>query len=237
MNDKAADSLATFRKANLEGTLNLARQSVVAGVKRFVFISSIGVNGSQTTLDEPFSELHKPSPHNAYALSKWEAEQGLMNIADKSGLEVVIIRPPLVYGSNAPGNFGSLMSAIVRGLPLPLGGIKNQRSFVSLDNLIDFIVTCITHPKAANQTFLVSDGHDLSTTELVLGAAEAANIHARLFRIPMWIMEIVTRLLGKEDALQSLYGNLQLDISKAYNLLGWKPPISVREGLSRTFGR
>ena len=233
MKDRVADSLAAFRKANLEGTLNLARQAVEAGVKRFVFISSIGVNGSQTTLGEPFSEADNPIPHNAYALSKWEAEQGLMRIADETELEVVIIRPPLVYGYNAPGNFGSLMHAVQRGWPLPLGAVDNLRSLVALDNLVDFIITCITHPKAVNQTFLVSDGQDLSITELVRGMAQVAGVPVRLLPVPVWALQAGAWLLGKGDAAQRLCGNLQLDISKAHNLLSWVPPISVREGLDR----
>lgn len=233
MTDTAVDPLTAFRTINAAGTLNLARQAVEAGVKRFVFISSVGVNGSQTALGKPFCEADKPNPHNAYALSKWEAEQGLLRIADETGLEVVIIRPPLVYGSNAPGNFGSLMRAVRRGWPLPLGAVHNQRSLVALDNLVDFIVTCIAHPQAANQTFLVSDGQDLSTTELVRGMAQAAGVSARLLPVPVWALQAAGTLLGKGDAVQRLCGNLQVDISKARQLLGWVPPISVDEGLRR----
>lgn len=233
MHDTVADPLATFRAVNVGGTLNLARQAVVAGVKRFVFISSIGVNGSQTTTGKPFSESCNPSPHNAYALSKWEAELGLLQIADETGLEVVIIRPPLVYGANAPGNFGSLLRAVKLGWPLPLGNVRNQRSLVALDNLVDFIITCITHPNAANQTFLISDGLDLSSTELVRGLAHAAGVHARLLPVPVWALEWVGRVLGKGDAVQRLCGNLQIDSSKARVLLGWRPKVSVNEGLRR----
>lgn len=236
MKEAHADSFAVFRTENTAGTLNLARQAVKIGTKRFVFISSIGVNGSQTTPDKPFSEVDKPHPHNAYALSKWEAEQGLKRIADETGLEVVIIRPPLVYGPNAPGNFGSLMRAVQRGWPLPLGAIHNQRSLVALDNLVDFIITCITHPQAANQTFLVSDGQDLSTTELVRGMAQAAGVPARLLPVPVWALQAGAALLGKGDAVQRLCGNLQVDISKARRLLGWVPPVSVEEGLRRAMG-
>jgi nucleoside-diphosphate-sugar epimerase len=149
---------------------------------------------------------------------------------------VVIIRPPLVYGYNAPGNFGSLVKAIKRGIPLPLRNINNQRSFIALDNLIDFIITCATHPKAANQTFLVSDGQDMSTPELIRGIAKAAGVPARLFPMPIWALEMSGSLLGKGDAIQRLCGNLQVDISKARDLLGWTPPISVEEGLKRAVG-
>jgi len=231
MKDTAPDPQAAFRTVNVEGTLNLARQAVEVGVKRFAFISSIGVNGAQTATARPFSETDKPNPHNAYALSKWEAEQGLLQLANETGLEVVIIRPPLVFGCNAPGNFGSLMRAVQRGWPLPLGAVHNQRSLVALDNLVDFIVTCITHPQAANQTFLVSDGQDLSTTELVRGMAQAAGVPARLLPVPVWALQAGATLLGKGDAVQRLCGNLQVDISKARNLLGWVPPVSLEEGL------
>ena len=236
MKDTAVDPLAIFRTINLDGTLNLARQAAEAGVTRFVFVSSIGVNGAQTVYGKPFSETDKPNPHNAYALSKWEAEQGLLRIAAETGMEVVIIRPPLVYGPEAPGNFGSLMRAVQRGWPLPLGAVHNQRSLVALDNLVDFIVTCITHPQAANQTFLVSDGQDLSTTELVRGMAQAAGVPARLLPVPVWALQAGASLLGKGDAVQRLCGNLQVDISKARSSLGWVPPVSVEEGLRRAMG-
>jgi nucleoside-diphosphate-sugar epimerase len=233
MGGTEVDPIAAFRTVNVDGTLNLARQAVKAGCKRFLFVSSIGVNGSQTQIGQPFSEVDQASPHNAYALSKWEAEQGLMRLADETGLEVVIIRPPLVYGYNAPGNFGSLMRAVQRGWPLPLGAVYNQRSLVALGNLVDFIVTCITHPQAGNQTFLVSDGQDLSTTELVRGMAHAAGVHARLLPVPVWALQAGASLLGKGDAVQRLCSNLQVDMSKARSLLGWVPPISVEEGLRR----
>lgn len=236
MKDSASDPLLAFRTVNVEGTLNLARQAVAAGVKQFVFISSIGVNGVQTPIGKPFSEADQPNPHNAYALSKWEAEQGLRHIAVETGLAVVIIRPPLVYGCNAPGNFGALMRAVQRGWPLPLGAVHNHRSLVALSNLVDFIVTCISHPQAANQTFLVSDGQDLSTTELVRGMAQAAGVPARLLPVPVWALQAGAKLLGKVDAVQRLCGNLQVDISKARNLLGWVPPVSVEDGLRRAMG-
>jgi len=233
LNDRATDPLAEFRRVNVAGTLRLAEQSASMGVRRFVFVSSIGVNGMQSAPGKAFSEADKPNPHNAYALSKWEAEQGLLRIAVETGLEVVIIRPPLVYGCNAPGNFGSLMRAVQRGWPLPLGAVHNQRSLVALDNLVDFIVTCISHPQAANQTFLVSDGQDLSTTELVRGMARAAGVPARLLPVSVWALQAGATLLGKGDAVQRLCGNLQVDISKARSLLGWVPPVSVDEGLRR----
>ena len=233
MRDYEGDSLTAFRTVNVAGTLSLARQAAITGVKRFVFISSIGVNGPQTKIGQPFSEADQPLPQHEYALSKWEAEKGLLHIAKDTGMEVVIIRPPLVYGKSAPGNFGALISAVQRGLPLPLGAVHNQRSLVALDNLVDFILTCITHPKAANQTFLVSDGQDLSTPALVRGMAQAAGVPARLLPVPEWALQTGAYLLGKGDQVQRLCGNLQVDISKARILLRWVPPVSVVEALRR----
>jgi len=233
MQDTEADPLTAFRAVNVEGTLNLARQAAAAGVTRFVFISSVKVNGESTQPGRAFTESHAPNPQDAYGLSKHEAEQGLRQLAANSGMEVVIIRPPLVYGPGVKANFAALMRAVQRGWPLPLGAVHNQRSLVALDNLVDFIVTCITHPLAANQTFLVSDGQDLSTTELVRGMARASGVPARLLPVPVWALQAGARLLGKGDAVQRLCGNLQVDISKARSLLGWVPPVSVEEGLRR----
>lgn len=233
LDDRAADPLAEFRRVNVTGTLNLAEQCAAMGVERLVFLSSIGVNGAQSVLGRAFTEVDNPGAHSAYALTKWEAEQALKVIAGGVELELVIIRPPLVYGCNAPGNFGSLMRAVQRGWPLPLGAVHNQRSLIALDNLVDFIITCVCHPQAANQTFLVSDGHDLSTTELVRGMAKAAGVPARLLPVPVWALRAGASLLGRGDAIQRLCGNLQVDISKARSLLGWVPPVSVEEGLRR----
>ena len=233
LNDRVADPLAAFRLVNTAGTLRLAERAVAMGVQRFVFVSSIGVNGVQTAHGKAFAEADEPRPHNAYALSKWEAERGLARIARETGLEVVIIRPPLVYGPGAPGNFGALMRAVQRGWPLPLGAVHNQRSLVALDNLIDFVITCIVHPQAAGQTFLVGDGRDLSTTELVRGMAHAAGVPVRLVPVPVWALQAGATVLGKGDAVQRLCGNLKVDISKARSVLGWIPPIAVEEGLRR----
>ncbi len=238
MKDTAPEPLMTFRTVNVQGVWSLARQAVKAGVTRFVFISSVGVNGTQTALGKPFFETDNPHPHNAYSLSKWEAEQGLQRMAEQTGLEVVIIRPPLVYGFGAPGNFGSLMQAVQHGWPLPLGAVcNNQRSLVALDNLVDLIVTCIDHPQAANQTFLVSDGHDLSTTELVRGIARAAGVSAHLLPVPVWALQAGATLLGRGDTVQRLCSNLQVDIAKARTLLDWVPLVSVDEGLRRAVTR
>jgi len=231
INELASDPLAAFQVVNVDGTLNLARQAVIAGVKRFVFISSIKVNGESTEPGHAFSEADAPNPQDAYGQSKHEAEQGLRQIAYDTGIEVVIIRPPLAYGPRVKANFAALMRAVQRGWPLPLGAVYNQRSFVALDNLVDLIVTCITHPQAANQTFLVSDGEDLSTPDLIRRMARAVNRPARLLPVPVWALKAGALLLGKGDAVQRLCGNLQVDISKSRTLLGWNPPISVDEGL------
>ena len=233
MHDTATDPLTAFRSVNVDGTLNLARQAAAAGVKRFVFISSVKVNGESTPPGRAFTEADAPNPQDAYGQSKHEAEQGLRQLAADTGMAVVIIRPPLVYGPGVKANFAALMRVVQRGWPLPLGAVHNQRSLVALDNLVDFIVTCITHPQAANQNFLVSDGQDLSTTELVRGMAQAAGVPARLLPVPVWALQAGASLLGTGDAVQRLCGNLQVDISKARSLLGWVPPVSVEEGLRR----
>jgi len=233
MADTATDPLAEFRRMNVLATLHLARDAAAAGVRRFVFISSVKVNGEATLPGQPFTAADVPAPLDPYGISKMEAEQGLRQLAADTGMEVVIIRPPLVYGPGVKGNFAALMRAVQKGWPLPLGSIHNQRNLVALDNLVDFIITCITHPQAANQTFLVSDGQDLSTTELVRGMAQAAGVPARLLPVPVWALEWAGRLAGKGDAVQRLCGNLQIDSSKARDLLGWVPKVSVQEGLRR----
>ncbi|UUZ64973.1 SDR family oxidoreductase [Polaromonas sp. P1-6] len=233
LHDTSADPLAAFRATNVQGTLNLARQAAAAGVNRFVFMSSVKVNGECTQPGQAFTEADMPDPQDAYGLSKHEAELGLRQLGADTGMEVVIVRPPLVYGPGVKANFAALMRAVQRGWPLPLGAVHNRRSLVALDNLADFIVTCMSHPKAANQTFLVSDGQDLSTTELVRGLARAAGVPARLLPVPDWALQAGAALLGKRDAVQRLCGNLQVDISKARSLLGWAPPVSVEEGLRR----
>jgi len=233
MKDEVADPLAEYRRVNVDGTLNLARQAAAAGVKRFIFISSIGVNGNINT--RPFTEDDTPNPAELYAQSKWEAELGLWEIQRESGMELVIIRPPLVYGPNAPGNFGSLMRWVEKGIPLPLGAIHNQRSLVAVDNLVDLIITCIDHPAAANQVFLAGDGQDLSTTELLRGVARAMGKPARLIPVPSSLLMLGATLLGKKAVAQRLLGSLQVDITKAREVLGWEPPVSVEEGLKRCF--
>lgn len=235
MKEQAADPIAEYRRINVEGTLKLAHQAVDAGVKRFIFISSIKVNGEQTSLGQSFTANDVPAPIDAYGMSKWEAEQGLQQLASETELEVVVIRPPLIYGPNVKGNFASIIKLVSRGLPLPLGAIHNQRSFVAVDNLIDLIVRCIDHPNAANQVFLASDGQDLSTTELLCGVARSMGNPVSLIPIPASLLMLGGTLLGKRSVAQRLLGSLQVDASKAQKVLGWKPPISVEEGLRRCF--
>ena len=232
MADTAVDPIAEFRRVNVLGTSNLARQAAAAGVRRFVFVSSIGVNGAATS-HRPFTSEDQAQPHSPYAQSKYEAELGLKALTAETGIEVVIIRPPLVYGPGAPGNFGSLMRWLKRGVPLPLGNIHNQRSLVGLDNLIDLIVTCLTHPAAANQTFLVSDGEDVSTKDLLRRMGQAMGHPARLIPVPTSWLRIAAAVVGKQDVAQRLCGSLQVDIEKARQLLGWSPPLTLDEGLKK----
>ena len=232
LEETSQDSLAEFRRINVEGTLNLARQAAAAGVRRFVFVSSIGVNGSETFL-RPFSAQDTAAPHSNYAMSKYEAELGLQVIVADSCMDLVILRPPLVYGPNAPGNFGSLMRWLRRGLPLPLGTIRNKRSLVALDNLVDLIMTCLTHPAAADQTFLVSDGEDVSTAELLRRMGRAMGRPARLIPVPASWLKLAAALVGKQDVAQRLCGSLQVDIEKTRRLLGWSPPLTLDQGLKK----
>jgi nucleoside-diphosphate-sugar epimerase len=232
MQEAANDPLVEFRRVNVQATLNLARQAAAAGVRRFVYISSIGVNGAET-FQLPFTAQDVAAPHSPYAVSKYEAELGLQELAAETGMEVVIIRSPLVYGPGAPGNFGSLMRWLKRGVPLPLGAIHNQRSLVSLDNLVDLIVTCLTHPEAANQTFLVSDGEDVSTTELLRRLGQAMGHPARLIPVPTSFLKLAAAMVGKQDVVQRLCGSLQVDIEKTRRLLGWTPPLTLDQGLKK----
>ncbi|MFS1291755.1 UDP-glucose 4-epimerase family protein [Pseudomonas piscis] len=231
MHESSKDPLASFRKVNVEGTLNFARQAAAKGVRRFIFISSIKVNGEET-FGTPYTADSQPAPVDPYGISKLEAEQGLMRIASQTGMEVVIIRPVLVYGPGVKANFLSMMKWLNKGVPLPFGAINNSRSLVALDNLVDLVVTCIDHPKAANQTFLVSDGDDLSTTLLLKKMAQALNKPARLLPVPSLFLKLAAFMLGKKSLSQRLCGSLQVDIAKNRELLGWKPPLSVDSALS-----
>lgn len=230
---EAGNALAWFRETNTSATLGLAYSAAMSGVKRFIFISSIGVNGNKSV--RPFSPSDCPMPTEAYAKSKLEAERGLWKIQRETGMEVVVIRPPLVYGFGAPGNFGKLLKLAKKSLPLPLGAISNKKSFVALDNLIDLIVTCIDHPNAANETFLVSDDHDLSTTELLTLMTQAAGKRPRLLPVPMSVIQWGASVLGKKAVADRLCESLQVDVTHTKETLGWRPPVSVEEGIRRCF--
>lgn len=231
MSETSTDPMVEFRRVNVEGTLNLARQAAAAGVQRFVFVSSVKVNGEATTLGQPFSADDLPAPIDPYGVSKMEAEGGLREISAKTGLEVVVIRPPLVYGPGVRANFRALMRAVRNYIPLPLGAVHNLRSLVAIDNLTDFIVTCIQHPAAANHIFLVSDGNDLSTPELIRRMAHTMGKPALLLPIPVSLLEAGAACLDKRDVIRRLCGSLQVDITKNRSLLNWIPPIGVDEGL------
>lgn len=229
MRESTVDPLAEFRRVNVAGSLKLAHQAAAAGSRRFVYLSSIKVNGEAGV----FTEADRPAPEDAYGISKHEAEQGLQEIATNTGLEVVIIRPPLVYGPGVRANFHALMRAVACGIPLPLGAIDNRRSLVALDNLVDFILVCAAHPAAANELFLVSDGDDLSTSDLIRRLARTMGRPARLIPVPPAMLMAAATLLGKRDVARRLLGSLQVDICKARRLLTWMPAVSVDEGLRR----
>jgi len=234
MDEQSTDPLAAFRQVNVDGTLRLASEAAKAGVKRFIYMSSVKVNGECTQPGQPFTEEDTAHPEDAYGLSKLEAEQGLFLIARQTGIAVVIIRPPLVYGDGVKANFASMMRVVKRGIPLPLGAIHNQRSFLYVRNLVSFIRVCMDHPKAANQVFLVSDGRDISTTELLTRCAQVLGVKSRLLPVPQGWLTFCAALLGKGAVAQRLCGNLQLDISKARSRLGWTPPFAVEDGLHET---
>ncbi|CAI8763937.1 UDP-glucose 4-epimerase [Pseudomonas sp. IT-P171] len=234
MRESDADPLTAFRKVNVDGTLNLARQAAVAGVKRFVFISSIKVNGEGTPFGKPYTADDVPAPIDPYGVSKHEAEQGLLALAADTGMEVVIIRPVLVYGPGVKANMLSMMRWLYRGVPLPLGAIDNRRSLVSIENLVDLIVVCLDHPAAANQIFLVSDGEDVSTTGLLRRMGASLDRPVRLLPVPPGLLRCMAVLSGKGAISQRLLGSLQVDIEKNYRLLGWSPPVTLNQALLST---
>lgn len=235
MDDSAANPLDEFREVNTYGTLNLAQQAADAGVKRFIFISSIKVNGESTDLGFPFKPDDTFIPTDPYGLSKYEAEIGLHKIAKETGMEVVIIRPTLVYGPGVKANFASLMNLVSKGLPLPFGCItNNKRSLVSVNNLVDLIITCIDHPKAVNQVFLVSDDHDLSTSEMVREMAKSLSNPQWQLPIPKWCYRLAGNVFGKKDVVDRLLGSLQVDITHTKETLDWKPPQTLQEGFKET---
>ncbi len=235
MQEKAVDVLDEFRRVNCAGTEQLARQAAEAGVRRFVYLSSIKVNGERTTR-RPFRETDDAKPEDAYAVSKWEAERALARVSEENGLEVVIVRPSLVYGPGVKGNLLSLLRLVRAGVPLPLAGIDNRRSFVGLGNLADLLVAAVMHPGAAGEVFLAADGEDLSTPDLVRRIAWAMRKADRLFRFPPRLLEVASRLAGKSAACERLCDSLTVDASKARAVLGWMPTLSVDEGIDQMVG-
>ena len=236
MKDADADPLAAFRRVNVDGTLALARQAAEMGVRRFVFVSSVKVNGEVTQPGQAFTADDVPAPLDAYGISKLEAESGLQGIAVKTGMQIVVIRPPLVHGPGAKGNLATVQQFLQRGVPLPLGAINNRRSLVALDNLVDLIATCVTHNAAAGHTFLVSDGEDVSTTDLLRRMGQAMERPARLVPVPAAWLEYAARLLGKQEVAKRIFGSLQVDIEKTRRVLGWSPPLTLDEGLRKAAG-
>ena len=234
MDKYLADSLSEFRHVNVNGTLKLARQAAAAGVSRFIFISSAKVNGEGTPIDQPLTKADPPNPQDAYALSKWEAEQVLSKITEETGMEVVILRPPLVYGPGVKANFLRMIEFVARGIPLPFDRINNDRSFIYLGNLVEAIYICINHPKAAGQTYLVSDGEDVSTPELIRRVGVALGKSTRLFPFPPSLLRLAGKITGQLDAVERLVGSLTIDSSKIRRELGWKPPYTMEEGLKET---
>jgi len=238
MREESVDPLAEYRKVNRDATLALAQLAAQAGVKRFIFVSSIKVNGEMTRPGEMFTPDDYFVPSDPYGLSKYEAEQGLLAIARETGMEVVIIRPPLVYGPNVKGNFASMVNWVKKGVPLPLGAVRNLRSMVALDNLVDFIALCADRdrsPKAANELFLISDGVDVSTSDLLRKVAKACGVKSRLLPVSVGLMRLAAKALGKGAVADRLFGNLQVDSSKARDLLGWQPKVTMDEALVRMF--
>lgn len=233
MKDTAADPLAEFRTTNVDATLNLAKQAVQAGVRRFIFVSTVKVNGEETP-DQPFTVFDQPAPLDYYGQSKFEAEVALQALAKETGLELVIVRPPLVYGPRVRANFFKLIQITYMGFPLPFGGVNNRRSLVALDNLVDLLVTCISHPAAVNQTFLVSDDQDVSLSRLLKLIAQVMNKKLWLIPAPIKILQLFGALTGKSAVVNRLFGSLQVDISHTKQTLNWQPTMSVEQGIQQT---
>lgn len=234
MRDVSADPLADFLKVNLHGTENLAQQAARAGVKRLVYVSSIKVNGEATYGGTKFTETDEPFPQDPYGTSKMEAEQALHRIAQETGMEVAIVRPPLMYGAEVKGNFAQMLKILAKGMPLPLASVHNQRSLVYVENLVDALIACATHPAATGQTYLVSDGEDVSTPDLLRQLGAAMNHPARLFPCPQALLKLMGLLTGKSDQVERLIGSLIIDSSKIRRELGWTPPFSIEQALAET---
>jgi nucleoside-diphosphate-sugar epimerase len=234
--ERGRGDLADYRPVNVDGTRRLAEAAAQSGVRRLVFVSSLKVNGD-TTSSRPFQASDRPAPQDAYGISKWEAEHVVGEVAGKTGLETVVVRPPLVYGSGAKGNFARLCSAVRKGIPLPFGSVDNRRSLVALDNLVDLLVRCVAHPAAPGQTFMVSDGEDLSTPELIRRLARTMGTTARLLPVPPSALHMLGRLLGRGTDVARLVGSLQVDIEHTRQTLDWAPPVTVDQGLHRAVAR
>jgi len=234
MHDHETDVLSNYRKINVEGTRNLAKQAAESGVKRLVYLSSIKVNGEETN-DQPFSADQAPNPEDSYAISKMEAEAALRKIQKTTNMEVVIIRPPLVYGPGVKGNLLALVNMIKKGVPLPLGTVDNRRDLVSIYNLCDLIRVCILHPAAPGDTLLVSDNESISTTEMIRYIAKGLNRNARCFPVPIWALKYLAGLFGKKAKVEKLTGNLQIDMSPTQQVLDWNPPLTVAESFRKMF--
>jgi len=233
MHEVASDPLGEFRRVNVQGTLNLARQAIATGVRRFVFVSSIKVNG-EVTHSIPFRASDRPAPSDAYGITKLEAEEALRSLCSQSTMQLVIVRPPLVYGPGVKANFLRLIQAVDRGIPLPLGAIDNRRSMVAVGNLCDLLIRCVEHPDAAGRTFLVSDGQDLSTAELVRMIASALGKKPRLFAVPTDLLRLAARLTGKQAAADRVLGSLQIDMRDTCQTVDWMPPDTPFETIKQT---
>jgi nucleoside-diphosphate-sugar epimerase len=234
MSEAALDPLDEFRKVNLVGTIHLARAAEASGVRRLVYVSSIKVNGEETNVDKPFVETDIPSPQDPYGVSKWEAEQALYELARETGLEVVIVRPPLVYGPKVKGNFLQMLFVLAKGLPLPFANVRNLRSLIYVGNLVDALITCAVHPSAAGQTFLLSDGVDISTPDLLRQLGGALGSCARLFYCPQVLLKLAGRLVRKSEQIDRLVGSLRVGSGKIRLELNWTPPYSLKQGLQAT---
>lgn len=234
MNEDPNQSIDKFRAVNVKGTLRLAHQSIQAGVKRFIYISSIKVNGESTAFGRAFSADDTPRPLDAYGISKHEAEQQLLKLGHSGAIEVVIIRPVLIYGPGVGANFQQMMRWLAKGIPLPFGAVRNLRSLVSLDNIVDFVSTCVDHPRAANQVFVVSDGEDVSTTQLMQRLIACLGSRTWLIPVPVGVLTFMAGLVGRGAVAQRLFGSLQVDIRKNRELLGWRPPFTLTDGLKAT---
>lgn len=234
MHDDASDPLEEFRRVNVVGTEHLARSAAANGVKRFVYVSSIKVNGEETCGEKKFTEEDAPCPQDPYGVSKWEAEQALHRVSQETGLEVVIVRPPLVYGSGVKGNFAQMLKVLSKGIPLPLAAVRNLRSLIYVGNLADALILCATHPAAAGQIYLVSDGEDVSTPDLLRQLGASMHHPARLFSCPPSLLKLAGRLIGKSDQIERLLGSLRVDSGKIRRELGWNSPYTLRDGLKNT---